>query len=137
MIIATFFSGNIATNGLSFYWNHFDILKPTVEDFSLMLIRYVVGSLGSLFVILAVRRLTLCFRALSRMAVFGTETLGVFYVHEHLIRNGTNIVLGLDASVIKLLIGAVIVFFASFWIVRFIRSNVWSNRIVWGVQLCG
>ena len=132
MLFVTFFSGNIATNGLSFYWNRFDVIHPDVRDVLLMLARYIVGVLGSLFVLKSV---TLIVKFVPKITIFsflGTETLGVYFLQGNIIHNLTNRFVPLDASIGLILIASVLVYALSFLVVR---ASKWNQQVafaIWG-----
>ena len=126
MIISTFLSGNIATNGLAFYWDRFDVWHPQFDKVLHMVLRFIVGSFGSLFIIGVVK---LCLHALPRLsvlAVLGTETLGIYLLQGWLIRGVSNPFVSLDTAVWQLLVSSIAVFTIAFCIVKALK---WNRRV--------
>lgn len=132
MIYITYFAGGIATNGLAFYWDRFDILHPEGIRAINMLARYSVGIMGAIFVLGSLKILGAKAWAVSKMACLGTETLGVYFVHGHLIRLLSNQFVDLNAGSCILFVSTCIMFGCSFCIVKLTKVTEWVECIVWG-----
>lgn len=84
LLLVVFFEGDVRTNGMAFYWVPVD-WQTVVSDYHLFFCfwaRTVVGISGSLFVLYVIDRFLTINPRLSRLAVFGTTTLGVYVMHE-------------------------------------------------------
>lgn len=132
LIVVTFFSGNIATNGLSFYWNRFYVFRPTVHDAFLMFARYAIGILGSLFVLFLVMVIV---PKIRKIALLGTETLGIYFLQGFFVREVANRITVLDSSVPMLLAVATLVYGLCFVIVKASKRNGILNAAIWGIKL--
>ena len=137
MLFVTFFAGNIATNGLSFYWNRFDILHPNLKDMYLMFLRYAVGILGSLFVIYVVILTMKKLPFIHWLAFLGTETLGIYFLQGNIIQGFVNHITTLESSFYELFTVSAIVYILSFYFVKATKMNRLIYIIVWGKGLLG
>lgn len=84
LCLVVFLEGDVRSNGMAFYWVPSD-WQTIVADGHLLLCffaRTAVGIAGSIFVLWAVDKLLTLLPKLSRLAVFGTTTLGVYVMHE-------------------------------------------------------
>lgn len=84
LLAVVFLEGDVRSNGMAFYWVPSD-WQTVVADGHLLLCffaRTAVGIAGSIFVLWAVDKLLKLVPQLSRLAVFGTTTLGVYVMHE-------------------------------------------------------
>lgn len=83
LLSVVFLEGDVRSNGMAFYWVPSD-WQTVVADKHLFLCffaRTAVGIAGSIFVLWAVDKLLKLVPQLSRLAVFGTTTLGVYVMH--------------------------------------------------------
>jgi len=135
LILTTFCCGSIATNGLSFYLNHYDILSPTIYDFLLMMARYVIGVFGCLFLLMILSGLLMVLPVSAKIASIGTETLGIFFIQGYIITYGSNKFVDLNASQWVLVASSIIVVFLSWLAVKFLKSGKLIEALVWGPQL--
>ena len=122
-ILFTFFLGNVAVNGLGFYWDRFDLWCPQFDKAMHMMMRIVFGVAGSLFVIGLVRMSLKVFPYLSALSFLGLETLGIYLIQGWLIRNFSNHFVDLNASVCLILTMTVFVYVVSFLIVKLLKLN--------------
>lgn len=128
----TFFAGNIATNGLSFYWNFFCLYKPRLLDVYLMGARYLVGMFGSVAIFMMIKCALCYMQRLNVLARFGVETLGMYFVSGQVIVYGCNRFVDLGASTMMLFAASFTVFVVSWGIVRMLRVNSYVSNLVWG-----
>lgn len=136
LIFTTYCCGSIATNGLSFYLSHYDILNPTVYDFLLMIARYVAGLFGCLFLLMIISGVLMVLPGSAKIArSIGTETLGIFFIQGYVIRYGSNKFVGLNASQEVLLVSSIIVVIWAWVVVKFLKSRKLIETLVWGPQL--
>ena len=135
MFLVTFVVGNIATNGLSFYWNRFDVFLPCAGDLFLMLARYCIGILGSLFIVQIVIIATKTISAIKYLAFLGRETLGIYFLQGFVVHEVANKITGLDSPVITLLAMSAWVYLLCFLIVKVSKKNSILKTIIWGVKL--
>ena len=135
LILTTFCCGSIATNGLSFYLNHYDIFNPTMHDFLLMLARYSLGVFGCCFLLLILSGSLLVPPGLDKIAGIGTETLGIFFIQGYVITYGSNKLVSLNASQGVLFASSIIVVVLSWLIVKFLNSRKLIKVLIWGPQL--
>lgn len=134
MLVITFFTGNVAINGIAFYWNHFDILHPEKWKLFCLIIRIFVGVTGGLFVFACVKLMDRI-KVLSWLSRFGPYTLGVFFLQDELIKYVACRLVGLDASASTILFVAILVTFLSFLLVMWsYRSKILRN-LFWGQWL--
>ena len=134
MICATYLWGGIAENGLSFYWDRFDVWHPEGAKAMNMLARYVIGILGCVFIMAITRLFSYVVPAVLSLAVLGKETLGVYFLQGYIIKLGSNRVVGLDSNIIVLLLSSVLVFILSYFIVRLTKRLGLLRQIVWGIK---
>ena len=100
MVFVTFFAGNIATNGLAFYWDSVDVWHLQFVKVLNMLVRFIVGTLGSIAIIVAVRFLCRRFRFVGLFSSLGEETLGIYFLQGAMISCISNRFVELDAGVL-------------------------------------
>ena len=133
MVYVTFFAGNIATNGLSFYWDQFDICSLRVNMILNMVLRYIVGILGSVFIVASVHLLCLSAKCITKISFLGTETLGIFFVHDELVAVVNRELEVIIGDCLSMLVLASCVYVFSYLVVwgskrlRCIRYIVWGN----------
>ena len=129
-------AGNIATNGLGFYWNYLNPHRFLLRDLGLMFARYGLGLAGCLAICGFIRMVSVVFPALvAKLAVFGTCTLGIYFVHGSLIRYFVvPMTHGMPAFPFLLLL-ATLVFFLSHAFVFKTARVVILNRFLWGRSL--
>ena len=135
MIYITYFAGSIATNGLAFYWDRFDILHPEWTKAINMSARYLVGMVGVVFILGFLKMIVLKVPVVSQIAFLGTETLCIYYVHGHLVRLLSNRFVNLYAGSCVLLFSTCIVFGFSFLIVKLTKVTKLMEALVWGFRL--
>lgn len=134
MIIVTFFCGNVATNGLGFYWDKFDVLHPEMLKAANLVIRLFVGGLGSLAILWGLRTAIRRFTFLERLAPLGQETLGIFFLQGWLIFRCVVPFVGLDADMFVLLLASLGVCLLAFSIVKLLKTYEWSRRLAFGIK---
>ena len=134
LIFVTYFYGSIATNGLAFYWDRFDIYNPQKIKLFNMLARYVVGIVGSLFVCIIVRWTLDVIPIISKSSMLGLETLGIYLVQDAVIHYGANRFTTLESSSFELVLVALGTLLVCFFIVRILKINQCMRRIIW--RLC-
>lgn len=134
MLVATFFYGNVATNGLGFYWDKFDVLHPEMLKAANLVIRLFVGGLGSLAILWGLRTAIRKFTILERLAPLGQETLGIFFLQGWLIFRCVVPFVGLDADMFVLLLASLGVCLLAFCIVKLLKAYEWSHRLAFGIK---
>ena len=132
LIFATWFYGNIANNGLAFYWDKFDVFHPEVAKAANMLLRLVVGSLGAISILWCIKMATRKFSCLEKLGWFGEETLGVYFLQGWLIMHCVAPFVGLDATVPVLLLASCSTYFFAFCVVKILKANEADRRMVFG-----
>lgn len=132
MFVVTFFVGNVATNGLLFYWNSFCVCEPNLADACLMGARYFIGICGSVAIIMAIKCVLQHIPELGVLAKVGVETLGIYFVHGSIIVYGCNRFVDLGAGTMMLFATSFMVFVVSWGIVRMLRVNSYVSNLVWG-----
>lgn len=135
MIAITFFLGNIATNGLVFYWDRFDVWHPAMDKALHMVARYIVGGLGSLAFIYGLGRLSEVIPAMRRLAFFGTETFGIYLLQGHVIVHFSNRLLPLNAGAVLMMFASTTVFILCFCMVKVFRRNKLVETLVFGKDM--
>ena len=133
MIYITYFAGSIATNGLAFYWDRFDILHPEWTKAINMSARYLVGMVGCLFIIATLKSIMVFIPSASRLACLGVETLRIYFIHGLLIGLGTNFLIDLSAGNLILLASACAVFLISFCIAKLTLLSTHIACFAWGI----
>ena len=131
LICVTYFCGNIATNGMSFYWDKIDVFCLDVHKIINYFLRIVVGTLGCLFILLVLRKLTQL-SWVKKIAFVGTETLGMYFLQGWLIRIFVLPWIGLDACVLILLLASSCVFLLAFTMVKILKVNKNICGLVFG-----
>lgn len=131
LAFVTFFSGNIATNGLAFYWDRFDIFNPQLVKMFNMFARYLISVMGSLFIFMCVRMVLNILPLLSKVSIFGMETLGIYLVQDVVIREGVNKLTNLDSNSAELFLAALITLLICYFLVKVSKVNSIMRRIVW------
>jgi len=132
MVVATYFLGNVAINGLGFYWDRFDIWNPEVDKIVHMISRYTIGVLGSLFLIYCVKGLIEKIPGVASLAFLGTETLGVYILQGNVIHYLSNQFVSLDAGSLMIFICGCGVFALSYGLVVVLKSNRWVKVCAFG-----
>ena len=132
LIFVTWFYGNIATNGLAFYWDKFDVLHPEAAKATNMLLRLVVGSFGALGILWHVRMAVSKFSYLEKLGCFGEETLGVYFLQGWLIVHFVTPFVGLEATAPVLLLASCGIYLAAFCIVKLLKANELIRKVVFG-----
>lgn len=132
MILVSFFCGNIATNGLSFDWNRFHLRNPALKDALNMLLRFIVGILGSVSLISIVRFMMVKMSILGRISFLGTETLGVYFFQGEIIVWLSNRIVSNDSCFLILLMSSCFVFAICFALVKVVKANCHVRKIVFG-----
>ncbi len=135
LVAATFMYGNVATNGLAFYWDRFDIWNPRITNVVNQISRLIVGAFGSVFIIWVVKVLSARFQRLAWFAVLGTETLGIYFLQSWFIRYMSNPFVSLSARSLVLMISSCIVFGSAFIVVRILKMNRIVGGIVFGFRI--
>ena len=135
VIGATFFYGNVATNGLSFYTDKIDIYHPTVHNIISQVLRFIVGSAGGLFIIWLLRMLLKRWQGINCLAVFGTETLGMYFLQGWLIHFLVAPFISLEAGVGVLFAASSGVFAGAFIIVRLLKMNPLLKHVAFGWRI--
>ena len=131
LAFVTFFSGNIGTNGLGFYWDRFDIFNPQLIKIFNMLARYFIGIIGSLFLFMAVRMVLNGLPLLSKVSMFGMETLGIYLVQDAVIHEVVNKFTNLDSNSAELFLAALITLLVCYFLVKVLKLNSIMRRVVW------
>ena len=131
LAFVTFFNGNIGTNGLGFYWDRFDIFNPQLIKIFNMLARYFIGIIGSLFLFMAVRMVLNGLPLLSKVSMFGMETLGIYLVQDAVIHEVVNKFTNLDSNPAELFLAALITLLVCYFLVKVLKLNSIMRRVVW------
>lgn len=137
LIVVTYFYGNIATNGLSFYWDRFDVFQPQIDKVVNMVMRFCVGVLGSLFIVWILRIGIKLFPWLVRLAFLGRETLGIYFLQGGMIGYLVVPFVGLDAGVEVLLLTSIGIFLLTFLIVKALKINEYVSSVMYGCKIFG
>ena len=132
MVYITYLAGNVATNGLAFYWDRFDILHPEGAKAVNMVARYIVGIMGGIFIIAVLKALMSLVPASSRVASLGAETLRIYYIHGYLIILGTNYFVDISVGNCTLLMATCVIFLISVCIVKLTLLSGMVERLIWG-----
>ncbi len=135
VLVVTFFLGNIATNGLSFYMNSFDIFNPNMKAVLLMFARYALGIVGSLFVVKVVALSVKFLPSLAVISFLGTETLGIYFLQGNIVQDIATRFIGLNADVFVIFMTSLFVFMLSFFIVKITKLNHFTKIVIWGKTL--
>ena len=135
LVVVTYLYGNIATNGLSFYWDRFDVFHPQIGKVLNMVMRFGVGVLGSLFIVWTLRIGLDLFPRLARFAFLGRETLGIYFLQSGLIGYCVVPFVGLDAGVAVLLLASIGIFLMAFLVVKALKANAHISRLVFGWKI--
>ena len=135
LFVTTFLCGNIAINGLSFYWNYLDVFNFSKHDCGLMIIRFIIGTLGAMSILKGLQIMLHVFPMLKCLSTFGVETLGIYFIHGYLVKDWCNRFVGLDAGSMGCAFSAFIVFVTSFVIVKALKFNSYISHIVWGYAI--
>ena len=132
MCFVTFFYGNIATNGLAFYWDRFDVWNPHGRQFANMLLRYAVGVAGSIFIIGTAKSVVRIAPCVSRVSYLGTETLGVYFLQGPIIMHVVIPYVRLDINGLTLIMASSFVFAVAFLVTKLIKLNKLLNVFIFG-----
>ena len=132
MFFVTFLAGNIATNGLAFYWDSVDVWHLQFVKVLNMLVRFVVGTLGSIAIIVAVRFLCLRFRFVGLFSIFGEETLGIYFLQGAMISWIGNRFVKLDAGVLTVFLSSCGIFALCFLMVRVLKMSDFVKKGIFG-----
>ena len=135
LFTATFLCGNIAINGLSFYWNYLDVFNFSIQDCGLWVFRFIVGTLGALSILKGLQIALRILPMLKGISTFGVETLGIYFIHGYFVKDWCNRFVGLDAGPIGYAFSAFLVFVISFGIVKVLKFNPYISHIVWGYAI--
>lgn len=135
LIFVTWFYGNIATNGLAFYWDKFDVLHPETTKILNMLLRLAVGCLGALGILWCLRMAVSKFSCLDKLGWIGRETLGVFFLQGWFIVYFVTPFISLDANVPVLLLASCGVYMLAFCIVKILKANEVIGKLVFGWRI--
>lgn len=134
MFFATCCTSGIFTNGLSFYWDRFDVWNPDLIKAANMCSRYIIGILGSLFVFGILKMITQVFLGILSIAFIGKETLGDYFLHGNLIHFVGYRFVDLESNACMLFIAAACIFVAAFGIVVLTKRINFVDKVVWGVR---
>lgn len=135
LIWVTYFYGNVATNGMSFYWDRLDVFHPQFEKALNMVMRFVVGTLGSLSVIWLLKLVSDRVSWCARLAFLGRETLGIYFLQGWLITNCVVPFIGLGTGTSILLFASMIVFLMTFLIIEVLKANEFIGRAIFGWRI--
>ena len=135
MLWATYFAGNIATNGLSFYWDRFDVWHPEGVKAVNMILRYLIGIGGGVCVMVVVKIFMRTLPAMRHLASIGKETLGIYFLQGYMIHWISNKFVKLDADVGIMLLAACFVLLLSFGIVKISKQSGFTKQLLWGMRL--
>lgn len=135
IIFSTYFFGNIATNGLSFYWDWLDIWHPSKDKIIRMIERFVIGGVGCLSIMCALKLIVENIPSTAIFAILGTETLGIYLFQGNVIKCFSNRIVSLDAGPLEVLIASLAVFAVCFVLVKGIKINKFIKSCAFGRNL--
>ena len=133
-VVGTYVAGDVKNNGLAFYFTDTSIkVFFSIGGLGLWLGRHLLGICGSVGVLFLIQHLLRHYQWMARFSVFGTTTLGVYYLHqqilkvfEHGVRLSGNEGLVIAVSLLLFLCTHCVV-----WLSR--ERTVILRRIIWGL----
>ena len=134
LIFVTYFCGNIATNGLAFYWDRFDVFHPEMQKVLNMGLRIILGCFGSLAIFWIMKEIVCRLPALKWLGPLGVETLGIYFLQGWLIKNCVIPFVGLHVNAFILLGASCSVFLTAFCVIKILKSNGSIRRLVFGFK---
>lgn len=116
-----------------FHFGEMSLRTFTVWGFALAVWRMFFGALGAVGFFELVRMGVARLPALGRLAVFGTETLGIFFVHTQLLKvyYDCGWMGWYGGGLAARLLLALVFFVVSYGLVRLINANRWIRALVW------
>ena len=130
MFYATYLAGNIATNGLSFYWDRFDMWHPECTKAVNMILRYLISIVGGVCVMVVIKIFMRMLPAVRYLAFLGKETLGIYFLQGYMIYWISNRFVKLDADVGTMMLSACCVLLLSFGIVKVSKQSEFTKQMI-------
>ena len=132
-LMVVFFSGNVATNGLGFYWDHFVLVNPSLRSFFNLTARLAMGVFGVCALMFISNSLISHFRWLHFLGdMIGRRTLQIFFIHGFLVHSISNKLCQLDTPMPILYLSAVAVTVLSVALTLITETSDAAASIFWG-----
>lgn len=132
LVGVTCFSGNIATNGLAFYWDRFYVYNPEMQKIVNMMLRFIVGCVGSMGILWIIKVVVAKCSIIQMLNCFGKETLGIYFLQGWLIKTCVVPFFASEVSVFVLFLSSSLVFVCSYLIVRLVKMYDCIGKIFFG-----
>lgn len=85
-VLISMLEGDITTNGMGFYWDRMRLSQPSLAGLYRMFARYAMGALGSVGILMTLNLIVCVVPTLKRLSVFGTTTLGIYFLHRYIVK---------------------------------------------------
>ena len=131
-VVFAFIEGDITTNGLGFYWDRMRLWDPSWIGFVRMMARYLMGLLGAGGCLLALKAVGGRSAFVRTLAMFGTTTLGVYFLHRYAVMEWYRIPIASQVGIGVYCGLSVAVLFACHCLVRASNKVEWLKFIFWG-----
>ena len=132
-LTVVFFTGNVAANGLGFYWDHFVLLNPSLRSFLNLVARFAVGVLGVVTLVFIANSLLLRFRWVRFLGnMIGQRTLQIFFIHGFLVHCISNRFCKLDTPMPILYLSAIAITGMSVGLTLATEASCIVARLFWG-----
>ena len=131
-LMVTLFEGDITVNGLAFYWDKMRLCNPSWAGLWRMMLRYIIGVIGSFGLIFSMKLATRKYLALGRLSYLGTTTLGVYFLHRYFVLEWCRIQGGDAVGFWMYIPLSIVCFYVCHYMVLVSRRVLILNLCLWG-----